>query len=101
MCYSATNVGDLSEIETFYEQLASSTRQVPKHKVHITAGDLNTHLGRLEGFLYSYHEQTNRNVELLYDYLKENRQICLNTKFQKWKGQLWTRKSPKDIKSTS
>ena len=63
VCSSLTNVSDSSEIET--------------------AGDLNAHLGRLEGFLYSYHEQINQNGELLNDYLKENRQICLNTKFQK------------------
>ena len=99
VCYSPTNVSEQSEIGTFYEQLASSTRQIAKHNVHITTGDFNAHLGRLEGFLFSYHELSNRNGELLNDYLKENRQICLNTKFQKRKGQLWTHNSPNDFKA--
>ena len=82
------------EVEKFYEELTSVTRQVPKHNILIIGGDFNAQLGQSDGFKYAYHSETNRNGSILKDYLNENNLLCLNTKFQKRPGHLWTHKSP-------
>ena len=87
------------EVERFYQDLTSVTRQVPKHNILIIGGDFNAHLGQLDGFKYAYHTDTNRNGSMLKDYLNENNLLCLNTKFQKRPGQLWTHKSPNGSKA--
>ena len=93
-CYSPTNVSDEVEVERFYENLTSVTRQIPKHNFLVMAGDLNAHLGQLDGFKYAYHYQTNRNGSMLRDYLLENNLLYLNFLFQKRPGQRWTHRSP-------
>ena len=98
-CYSLTNVSDETKVETFYEDLISVTRQVPKHNILIIAGDLNAHLGQLDGFKYAYHTQTNRNGSKLKDYINDNNLLCLNTKYQKRTGQLWIHISPNGSKA--
>ena len=98
-CYSPTNVSDEIEVERFYENLTSVTRQVPKHNLLIISGDFNAHLGQSDGFKFAYHQQTNRNGHMMKDYLKENNLLCINTAFQKRPGQLWTHKSPKGTKA--
>ena len=92
-CYSPTNVSDEIEVERFYVNLTSVTRQIPKHNFVVIAGDFKAHLGQQDGFKYSYHAQTNRNGVMLKDYLHENNPICLNTKSQKRPGQRWTHSS--------
>ena len=92
-CYNPTNVSDETEVETFYEDLIPVTGQVPKHNVLIIAGDFNALLRQLDGFKYAYLTQTNRNGSKLKDYIDENNLLCLNTKYQKRTGQLWTHKS--------
>ena len=98
-CYSPTNVSDETKVETFYEDLISVTRQVPKHNILIIAGDVNAHLGQLDGFKYAYHTQTNRNGSNLKDYINDNNLLCLNTKYQKRTGQLWIHISPNGSKA--
>lgn len=98
-CYSPTNMSDETEVETFYEDLISVTRQVPKHNILIIAGDFNAHLGQLDGFRFAYHTQTNRNGSKLKDHINENNLLRLNTKYQKITGQLWTPKSPNGSKA--
>ena len=93
-CYSPTNVSKEEEVEKFYEELTSVTRQVPKHNILIIGRALKAQLGQSDGFRYAYHSETNRNGSILKDYLNENNLLCLNTKFQKRPGQLWTHKSP-------
>ena len=92
--YSPTNLCDPTEIENFYENLTSTTRRIPKHNVLIIAGDFNAHLGIQDGFKFALHDESNRNGILLKDYILENNLLCLNTLYQKRKGQLWTRKLP-------
>ena len=92
-CYSPTNVSEIEDIETFYEQLSASSRQIPKHNIHILSGDFNAHLGQHDGFKFSYHEMTNRNGKILNEYLLENKLISLNTRYKKRKGQPRTHKS--------
>ena len=98
-CYSPTNVSDETEVDTFYEDLIAVTRQVPKNNIIIIAGHFNAHLGQLDGFKYAYHTQTNRNGSKLKAYINENNLLCLNTKYQKRTGQLWTHKSPNGRKA--
>ena len=43
-CYSPTNISDDQEIELFYTRLTSLIRQIQKHNVLITGGDLNAHI---------------------------------------------------------
>ena len=43
-CYSPTNVSTEDEVEKFYEELTSVTRQVPKHNILIIGGDFNAQL---------------------------------------------------------
>ena len=98
-CYSPTNISDEQETEIFYTKLTCLTRQIPKHNVLIIGVDLNAHLGKDSGYKYAYHQTTNRNGQMLKDYLQENNMLCLNTHFQKRHGQLWTHNSPNDFKS--
>ena len=44
-CYSPTNFSDEKEVVEFYSMLQDVIRQLPKHNVIITAGDLNTQVG--------------------------------------------------------
>ena len=45
VCYTPTNICDLTEIEYFYENLTSTTIQIQKHNVLIIVSDCNAHLG--------------------------------------------------------
>ena len=98
-CYSPTNVSDVTEVEKFYTDLSSVTRQLPKHNILIIGGDFNAHLGQHDGFKHAYHPTTNRNGVMLKDFLSENKLLCLNTKFQRRPGQLWTHDSPNGTKA--
>ena len=84
-CYSPTNVSEIEYIETFYEQLSASSRQISKHNVNIIAGDLNAHIGQRDGLKFAYHEMINRNGKMRNEYLLENKLICLNTRYKKRK----------------
>ena len=96
-CYSPTNVHDEEEVEKFYDDLSSVTRQLPKHNVLVLGGDFNAHLGQSEEHKFTYHLSTNRNGTMLQTFMKENNLVCLNTALQKRKGQLWTYTSPKGL----
>ena len=98
-CYSPPNISDEQETEIFYTKVTCITRQIPKHNVLIIGGDLNAHLGKDCGYKYAYHQTTNRNGQMLKDYLQENNMLCLNTHFQKRHCQLWTHNSTNDFKS--
>ena len=48
-----------------------------------TIVDFNAQLGKIDGFKYSFHKLTNRNGNMLTDYLIENKLLCINTHLQK------------------
>ena len=98
-CYSPTNVSEVNEEEEFYDKLSSLTRQVPRHDVTIIAGDFNAKIGQNDGFFHSFHKTSNRNGKMFGDFLKENKMLCLNTKFQKKLGKRWTFTYPNGIKA--
>ena len=89
-CYSPTNVSEENEIVTFYEDLSSLVRSIPKHNLLVIGGDMNAQIGKNRHNKYSLHNASNRNGQHLIDFMIENRLTCLNTNFQKREGKLWT-----------
>ena len=89
-CYSPTNVSEENEIVTFYEDLSSLVRSIPKHNLLVIGGDMNAQIGKNRNNKYSLHNASNRNGQHLIDFMIENRLTCLNTNFQKREGKLCT-----------
>ena len=89
-CYSPTNVSDETELVTFYEELSSLVRSIPKHNLLVIGGDMNAEIGKSRNNKYSLHNTSNSNGQHLIDFMIENRLTCLNTNFQKREGKLWT-----------
>ena len=89
-CYSPTNVSKENEIVTFYDELSSLVRSIPKHNMLVIGGDMNAQIGKNGNNKYSLHNTSNRNGQHLTDFMIENRLACLNTNYQKREGKLWT-----------
>ena len=89
-CYSSTNVRDETDLIAFYNELSSLVRSIPKHNILVIGRDMNAQIGKNVNNKFSLHNLSNRNREHLKDFTLENRLTCLNTKFQKRKGKLWT-----------
>ena len=89
-CYSPTNVSEETELVTFYDELSSLVRSIPKHNMLVIGGDMNAQIGKNGNNKYSLHNTSNRNGQHLTDFMKENRLACLNTNYQKRKCKLWT-----------
>ena len=47
-CYSPTNVSEESELVTFYDELSSLVRSIPKHNMLVIGGDMNAQIGKTE-----------------------------------------------------
>ena len=43
-CYSPTNVSEEAELVTFYEELSSLVRSIPKHNLLVIGGDMNAQI---------------------------------------------------------
>ncbi|XP_029633834.1 craniofacial development protein 2-like [Octopus sinensis] len=91
--YSPHNSSVADEIENFYTTLRSTIEQVPLHNFLVIAGDLNARLGSDET-KFTFNSKTNRNGEMLKDFLEEFNLYTSNNSFMKPKGQLWTFESP-------
>ena len=89
-CYSPTNASEETYLLTFYNELSSFVHSIPKHNVLVIGGSMNAEIGKNVDYKFSFHNSSNRNGEHLTDFTLENRLTCLNTKFQKRKGKLWT-----------
>ena len=89
-CYSPTNVSEEIELVTFYDELSSLVRRIPKYNVLVIGGDMNAQIGKNRNNKYSLHNTSNRNGQHLTDFMIENRLTCLNTNYQKKVGKLWT-----------
>ena len=89
-CYSPTNVSEENEIVTFYDELSSLMRSIPKHNMLVIGGDMNAQIRKNGNNKYSLHNTSNRNGQHLTDFMIENRLACLNTNYQKREGKLWT-----------
>ena len=82
-CYSPTNVSEETELVDFYTELSSLVRSIPKHNLLVIGGDMNAQIGKNGNNKYSLHNTSNRNGQLLTDFMIENRLTCLNTNYQK------------------
>ena len=89
-CYSPTNVSEETKLVTFYEELPSLVRSIPKHNLLVIGRDMNAQIGKNRNNKYSLHNTSNRNWQHLTDFMIENRLTCLNTNYQKREGKLWT-----------
>ena len=88
-CYSPTNVNEEIELVTYYDELSSLVRSIPKHNVLVIGGNINGQIGRNRNNKYSLHNTSNRNGQHLTDFMIENRLTCLNTNYRKSEGKLW------------
>ena len=79
-----------TELVTFYDELSSLVRSIPKHNMLVIGGDMNAQIGKNGNNKYSLHNTSNRNGQHLRDFMIENRLACLNTNYQKREGKLWT-----------
>ena len=90
ICYNPTNASDETDVITFYKELSCLFHSIPKQRVLIIGGDMNAEIGKDENNKFCLLNSSNRNGEHLTESSLENRLTCLNTKFQKRKGKLWT-----------
>ena len=72
-CYSPTNVSEETELVTFYEELSSLVRSIPKHNLLVIGGDMNAQSGKNGNNKYSLHNTSNRNGQHLADFMIDNR----------------------------
>ena len=89
-CYSPTNVSEETELITFYDELSSIVRSIPKHNVLVIGADMNAQIGKNRNNKYSLHNTSTRNEPHQTHFMIENRLACLNTNYQKREGKLWT-----------
>ena len=89
-CYSPTNVSEETELVTFYDELSSLVRSIPKHNMLVIGRDMNAQNGKNRNNKYSLQNTSNRNGQHPTDFMIENRLACLNTNYQKREGKLWT-----------
>ena len=98
-CNSPTNVNEETDFITFYNELSSLVRSIPKHNVLVIGGDMNAQIGKNVNHKFSLHNSSNRNGEHLTDFTLGNWLTCLNIKFQKRQGKLWTYTCPNNTKA--
>ena len=84
-CYNPTNVSDETDLITFYDELSSLVRSIPKHNVLVIGGDMNAQIGKNVNNKFSLHNLSNRNGDHQTDFTLETRLTCLYAKFQKEK----------------
>ena len=90
ICYWPTNVSEETDLITFYNEPSSLVRSIPKHNVLIIGEDMTAQMCKNANNKLGLHNSSNGKGEHLTDFTLENRLTCLDTKFQKRKGKLWT-----------
>ena len=58
--YSPTNVSEKTELVTFYDELSSLVRSIPKHNMLVIGGDMNAQIWKNGNNKYSLHNTSNR-----------------------------------------
>uniref|UniRef100_A0A8D8PVV0 Craniofacial development protein 2 n=1 Tax=Cacopsylla melanoneura TaxID=428564 RepID=A0A8D8PVV0_9HEMI len=85
--YAPTEVSNMNDKETFYEELDTVCNNVPKHDMLLVMGDLNAQIGKYENQSqvagrFTLHEWNNENGELLTEFAARNRLHIRSTSFQ-------------------
>ena len=75
--YSHTDASDETDIITFYDELSSLVRHIPKHNLLIIGGDMNAQISKDENNEFCLQNLSNRNGQYLADFSLKNRLICL------------------------
>ena len=91
--YSPHNDAPECDVEDFYSNLRATMEQIPQHNFFVLCGDLNAKLGTPD-VNFSFNETTNRNGEMLIDFMEEFNLFSSNNHFMKSKNQLWTFEYP-------
>ena len=60
-CYSPTNISEETELITFYDDLSSLVRSIPKHNVLDIGGDMNAQIEKNGNHKYSRNNSSKRN----------------------------------------
>ena len=87
-CYCPANV---SPVEQFYKDMSTLLSQIPPYNILLVGGDFNAKLST-KVVCFSYHDETNRNGEMLLDFLAEYNLVPTNTQFEKARRKIWTHK---------
>ena len=85
--YSPTNISEGTELITFYDELSSLVRSIPKHNVLVIGGDMNAQIGKNGNHKYSFHNSSNRNGQHLKDFTQENR-LTIQYKLSEKRGRI-------------
>ena len=96
--YSPHNSAPENEVEEFYDTLRSTLDDIPQHNFLIVLGDFNAKLGP-DDVNFTYNQKTNRNGEILLDFMEEYNLFSSNNSYMKPKGQLWTFEYPSRIRA--
>ena len=91
--YSPHNSAPEEEVEEFYSSLRNLLNDIPNHNFLSVAGDFNAKLAEPD-VRFSFNNTTNRNGNLLVDFLEEYNLFSSNNHFQKCRNQLWTFEYP-------
>lgn len=89
-CYSPTT----DDTETIYKAPSSTVASVPAHNMLIIGRNFNAQLGPNKA-KFTYHKDTNKNDQLLTDFMEQSNLIAANTWFQNRPNRLWTHRSPR------
>ena len=71
-CNSTTNVSEETELVTFYDELSSLMRSIPKHNMLVIGGDMNAQIGKNGNSKYCLHNTSNWNGQNPTDFRIEN-----------------------------
>ena len=80
--YSPTTFSDENDVVEFYECFNQTVLHIPPHTCLVIGGDFNVQVSNS----VSYHSNTNRNSQLLLDFIHERNLLMTNTVFCKTKS---------------
>lgn len=95
--YSPTNTAPCEVMDEYFTELRQALGGTTAHTFTILLGDMNARIGR-DRAKYAFHQDTNRNGELLAELAQEKDLVISNVAYQKRMGKLWTFRDPRNLK---
>ena len=74
--YSPTNVSNENKVIDYFNELNETVKSIPAHNFLTIVGDFYSRIG-LNNVKFAYHEQTNRNGELMLEFVQENNLVII------------------------